>query len=324
MKKLIALFLILLTCITLSAGAAHAERDWSQLMTTPTEEQLAEPKAYRSPYISFNPHFAPKGFTACAMDFRIDFDPAGTYICPACWTLDTSLMDENYELVWSDYGSTIDGYFGLQVLGSGEKVVIMSLWDAFCQDKAGNVTMIKPQVLFPKDAQITEHTPETNGEGSFVQCMFPFEWETGKDYRFLLEQQTSEQGTELFILSLMEPEGEEQTVLFCFDSGMTGVWMDSISGFVENFVPEMAGWPRSLEFWNVRALTRSSGAWENAAAVDFCVNSSLGIKDYEGSWNLGRDESACWIITSGIPGLCQGPEKLTGYEIPATESGVPN
>ena len=122
----------------------------------------------------------------------------------------------------------------------------------------------------------------------------------------------------------MEAEDEGQTELFCFDSGMTGVWMDSISGFVENFVPEMAGWPRSLEFWNVRALMRSSGAWENAAAVDFCVNSSLGIKDYEGSWNLGRDENTCWIITSGIPGLCQSPEKLTGYEIPVTESGMPN
>ena len=93
------------------------------------------------------------------------------------------------------------------MLGSGEKIVIMSLWDVFCQDEAGNVTVLKPQVLFPEDAQMTEYTPETNEEGS---------------------------------------------------------------------------------------------------------------------WNLGRDEDACWIITSGIPGLCPGPDKLTGYEIPATESGVPN
>ncbi len=31
-----------------------------------------------------------------------------------------------------------------------------------------------------------------------------------------------------------------------------------------------------------------------------------------------------WIITSGIPGLCQSPKTLTGYKIPATESGAPN
>lgn len=56
----------------------------------------------------------------------------------------------------------------------------------------------------------------------------------------------------------------------------------------------------------------------------FLINNSLGIEDYEDSWNLGQDENACWIITSGIPGLCQRPEKLKGYEIPATESGAPD
>ncbi|MBQ8920152.1 MAG: hypothetical protein IJ056_08620, partial [Acidaminococcaceae bacterium] len=119
-------------------------------------------------------------------------------------------------------------------------------------------------------------------------------------------------------------EGEEQMELFCFDSGLTGVWMDWAAGFVENFDPEAAGFPRSLEFWNVRARTRTSGEWVNAGTVSYGVNNSLGIEDYEGSWNVGRDEDACWIITSGVPGLCRGPEKLKGYEIPATESGVPN
>ena len=179
-------------------------------------------------------------------------------------------------------------------------------------------------MLFPKDAQITEHSPETNDEGSFVQCRVPFEWETGKDYRFLLEQKTGEHGTELFTLSIMEPGAENQNELICFDSGMTGVWMDYFAGFVENFEPQMAGWPRSLEFWNVRALMRSSGTWETVKTVDFDINNSLCIEDYEGSWNLGQDENACWIITSGIPGLCESPKKITGYEIPATESGAPD
>lgn len=324
MKKLPALILVTLLAITGLAGAASAERDWSQFITMPTEEQLSRPGDFRSPYITYIPDFGPDGFTACAMDFRIDFDPAGTYICPACWTLNVSKLGEKYDLVWSDYGDVISGYFGFQVLDSGEKVAIMSLWDALCLDQAGNVTVIKPRVLSPKNARITEHTPETNGEGSFVQCIIPFEWETGKTYRFVLEQQTSEQDTELFILSLTEPDGDYRAELFRFDSGMTGVWMDWIGGFVENFVPSAAGQLRSLEFWNVRALTRSSGAWENAETVNFAINNSVGIEDYEGSWNLGQDESACWIITSGVPGLCKSPEKLTGYPVPATESGKPN
>ena len=105
---------------------------------------------------------------------------------------------------------------------------------------------------------------------------------------------------------------------------MTGVWMDYFAGFVENFEPQMAGWPRSLEFWNVRALMRSSGTWGTVKTVDFDINNSLGIEDYEGSWNFGQDENPCWIIPPGIPGLCQSPEKLKGYETPATESGAPD
>ena len=323
MKKLIALILAALTCMTGFAGTALAERDWSRLMTMPTEEQLAQPGVFRSPYITFFPEWYENGFTGCSMDFRIDFDPKGTYICPVYWELNTSLMAEGYERVWSDYGGGVGGYFGFQVLQDGEKVIIMSLWDAICEDEAGNETLIKPRVLAPENARITEHSPETNGEGSFVQCIFPFEWETGKDYRFVLEQQTSEQGTEMFLLSIRALEGEEQTAFVCFDSGMPGVWMDWCAGFVENFDTAMAAWPRTLEFWNVRFLKRSSGAWENAEYVNFGINNSLGIEDYEGSWNVGADDSACWIITSGVPGLCQGPEQLMGYKIPATETGAP-
>ena len=48
------------------------------------------------------------------------------------------------------------------------------------------------------------------------------------------------------------------------------------------------------------------------------------IEEYAGSWNLGQDENCCWIITSGVPGLCEAPENLGPYAIPATENGAPN
>ena len=323
MQKRIVRILAALACALALAGTALAERDWSQLMEMPTEEQLALPGTLRSPYIAFYPDFGLGGTTAFSMDFRIAFDPAATYICPACWNLDVSEMEKSYVRVVSDYGSEVSGYFGFQVLENGEKVVIMSLWDAFCEDGDGQVTRISPRVLYPQDSRIREHTPETNGEGSFVQCMFPYAWETGRDYRLLMEQETGEQGTEVFTVFLMEPEGDTMTEMFRFDSGLTGVWTDWMCGFVENFDPQTAAWPRSLEFWNVRARERSSGTWKDAASVAFSVNSSVDITDYEGSWNVGADEDACWIITSGVPGLCGGPETLTGYKVPVTESGEP-
>ena len=57
MKKLIALILAVLTGMTGFAGVALAERDWSQFIAVPTEDQLSQPGAYRSPYITFLPSF---------------------------------------------------------------------------------------------------------------------------------------------------------------------------------------------------------------------------------------------------------------------------
>ena len=116
-------------------------------------------------------------------------------------------MEGEYVRVRSDYDDDLAGYFGFQVLEDGTKAVIMSLWNAFCEDEAGNVNQVKGKVLFPEEVGGNDFTPENNGEGS---------------------------------------------------------------------------------------------------------------------WNFGQDERCCWIITSGIHGLCAAPESLGPYPIPATESGAPD
>lgn len=297
------------------------QRDWSQYMELPSEEQISQPGTFRSPYIVINPSFYQEDFTAYSMDLRIDHDPNGTYICPACWDLDTGSLESDYQRIWSDYGDKISGYFGFQVLDDGTKVVIMSLWDAFFEDHEGNISQVKAKVLFPENI---ETKFDNDDEGSFTQCIYEYDWETGKDYRFVLEQTTGENGTELFTLWLMEPEGETQTEMFCFDSGLKDVRITGPCGFLENFEPEFAAAPRSVEFWNVRGREAESGEWISAPEVRYTVNNSIGIEDYEGCWNFGSDENSCWIITSGIPGLCPVPDADVSYPIPSTESGAPN
>ncbi|MBQ8093997.1 MAG: DUF3472 domain-containing protein [Clostridia bacterium] len=319
MRKVIAALFVLI----LLAGTALAERDWSQVMTMPTDEQLAQEGTARSPYIAFFPAFY-DGMTAYAMDFRTDDDPIGTYVCPVVFNINTSQMGEKYTRIWTDYSEQVSGYFGFQVLADGRKVVIMSLWNAFCEDENGNVEEIKAKVLIPDWMEGAEFNPDNNGEGSFIQCIYEYDWETGKDYRFVLEQSTGENGTTLFSLFLMEPDGEYQTEMFRFDSGLTDVWIENPCGFLENFWEDAAAWPRTMEIWNIRGRMMSTGEWENAETISFTINGSIDVDNYEGSWNLGQDDDSIWMITSGVPGLCEGPENLDDYPIPATESGVPN
>ena len=322
MKKLITLMLAILLALAGLSFASAEGRDWSAMMPMPTEEQISQPGELRSPYVTFYPQA--RNITGLEMNLRIDHDPLGTYICPACWFLNVSALEEQYTRVYSDYDGSLTGYLGFQVLESGEKVLIMSLWNAFCEDADGNVTELKPKVLYAPEARIQEHNPETNGEGSFLQCIIPCEWETGKDYHFVLEQETGEEGTEVFTLTLTEAESAKEIALIRFDSGMPGIWINYSGGFVENFVPELAGQIRTFEFRNVKARMRDTGEWEDVTTVDFNVNDSAGIgeDEYAGSWNAGSDDRSAWIITSGVPGLCNGPEELSGYEIPMVESST--
>lgn len=61
----------ILWLIIMLSGTALADRDWSQVMTMPTEGQPAQPGTLRSPYITFIPALDAEGFTACARDPRI-------------------------------------------------------------------------------------------------------------------------------------------------------------------------------------------------------------------------------------------------------------
>ena len=167
MKKLIALCLLILTCVTGLAGTAVAERDWSVLMTPPTEEQLSQLGNYRSPYITFLPGCDPEGFTAFAMDLRIAFDPEGTYICPACWNLDVSVMQKKYTRVWSDEGGLIGGYFGFQEMPGSQEMAAPDAALFFAHDFAGAaVNKFLTRAPVGKDASLSFRLPPTVRAGS--------------------------------------------------------------------------------------------------------------------------------------------------------------
>ena len=297
-------------------------RNWAGAMRLPTETQLSSYKSgARSPYIAFYTNFPAGGMTEYSIDIHTDHKPLGTYICPINWWMDLSALESKYARVWADYGGAGGGYCGLQVWNDGTMGVIMTLWDVFTEDYNGHVDHIKARVLYPADAYDTDH--DDSGEGSFVHYSYPFDWKPGRDYRLLLQQSTGDNGNTLLTLWIKDLAANAWTKLFCFDTGLKDVWIGYTGGFLECFNVSTAPQVRTMELWNVRAHMRSSGRWVNADSMTFAVNASVGLSDYEGSYNFGRDGRSCWIITSGIPGLCR-PESNTGpYQVPTTESGQP-
>ena len=304
------------------SGIFKMPRNWGSVMNLPTAAQLSARGNARSPFIGFYTDFSDGGgYTEYSIDLRMDYQPTHTYICPINWWLNTSSLEKKYARVWSDYGGTGGGYCGFQVWDDGTTAVIMTLWDVFCQDKAGNVRQIKAKVLYPENAKDTDF--DNSSEGSFVHYLYPFKWEAGKDYRLLLQSSTGDNGNVLLTLWLKDLELDQWTELYCFDTGLQDVWISSAAGFVENPNPKVAPYPRTIEFWNVRACMKRTGKWANAKSVTFSVNSSVSKLNYQGSYNFGQDEGSCWIITSGTSGLCIPNQNNGPYKVPATESGRP-
>ncbi len=305
------------------SGTFTMPREWSGLMDLPEEQEVQTASGKeRSPYIAFWTGFQDQGgYTEYAIDIHTDHIPYGTYICPISWWMDLSALEDQYEEIWNDYAGAGAGYCGLQVWDDGTRGVIMTIWDVFCRDASGRVTQVKADVLYPENATDTDH--DASGEGSFVHYSYPYDWEPGKDYRFLLQQSEGADGTVLMTLWICDIQEDSWTRLFCFDTGLKGIWIRSAGGFLENYIPAHAAEVRTMEFWNVKARMRSTGEWTDARSVQFGVNASIGSSRYAGSYNFGEDADSCWIITSGISGLCTPNDRTGPYPVPITQWGAP-
>lgn len=302
---------------------AYSARDWQQLMPSPSPDQIASARgSARSPYISIYPQFpGVDRVLEYSVDLHTDHQPNGTYLCPLNWWMDVSALEKRYVSVYNDYTGIPGGYCGFQTLGDGSRVFIMTVWSTFCQDAAGNVTIFTPEVIYP-EGQGRQN--QNNAEGSFTQCILPYDWHAGRDYRVLLQASQSDiTGNVVLTSYVCDLLKNEWTMLVSFDTGVAGVCMNSVGGFLENFVTEYAGEVRSMELSNVRARSADTYQWVSANSVQFLLNGSVSQMDYSGSAAFGTDGCSIWAITSGVGGLCRTSSDATSYPLSPGDSSDP-
>lgn len=302
---------------------AYSCRDWRSCMGIPTAQQLAAARGTsRSPYIAIYYHF-PKvsRFLECSVDLHVDHQPLGTYVCPMNWWMDVSSLQARYASVYNDYTGTPGGYCGFQTLGDGSRVFIMTVWSTFCQDRKGTVTVFDPQVIYP------EGKGKANvglGEGTFVQCILPYDWHAGRDYRILLQHEVSKTTGNVVLTSwVCDMVKNEWAKLVSFDVGVPDVYMSSLGGFLEDFLTEYAGELRSLQLSNIRVRSANTYQWVWADSAKFTINGSVSDLNYSGSCNFGTDGASLWAITSGVSGLHTAPSDSVSYRLSSGAGGDP-
>ena len=216
--------------------------------------------ACRSVHLAFD---APEG-TALYLEATIEQSAVGTYFCVCGFS---------------------HGYFGMQELGDGKKLLIFSVWDPGKQD---DPRAVKEE----QRVKLIAHDPKTRigrfgGEGTGGQSFFDFDWKIGTTYRFLTTAKLTESRTE-YAAWFFHPEEKRWKNLATFSTLARGDLLAGHYSFVEDFRRDKrsATQVRSASFG--RGWTRTkAGKWQELIQAKFtadsnpALNINAGVKEKE-------------------------------------------
>ncbi len=167
----------------------------------------AESRAARSVHLGYP---APPA-VAFSIEMTVRESTAGSYFMAAGW--DT-------------------GYFGLQELAGGRKVIIFSVWDPTQGDNPEAVTAEdRVACLFQAD---DVRIKRFGGEGTGGQCMGDFPWEPGQAYRFLVTAAVEADQT-AYAGSVWQNDADAWKHLVTFRTRTGGRPLRGLYSFVEDF-----------------------------------------------------------------------------------------
>lgn len=123
------------------------------------------------------------------------------------------------------------GYFGIQELGDGKKVVLFSVWDSDDNDPQAQKEAERVKVLH-QDPEV--RVKRFGGEGSGGQSFFDYDWKVGETYRFLVTGQPDGRRT-VYSGYFYIPEQKAWKHLVSFSTVSGGEPLGGYYSFVEDF-----------------------------------------------------------------------------------------
>ena len=124
------------------------------------------------------------------------------------------------------------GYFGIQELGNGKKVVIFSVWDPTKGDDPSAVAKERRvEVLYKADDVIARRF---GGEGTGGQSFFNYDWRIGETCCFLVKAAVSE-GKTAYAAYFFLSESKQWKHLVTFRTFAGGDRLQGLYAFIEDF-----------------------------------------------------------------------------------------
>jgi hypothetical protein len=171
------------------------------------------------------------------------------------------------------------GYFGIQELSGGRKVVLFSVWDASRGDDAEKVPLEQRVEVLHQDPAV--QVKRFGGEGTGGQSFFKYDWKTGETCRFLVRAKVDGQKT-AYAAYFYTPKEKSWKHLVTFRTFSGGDRLNGLYSFIEDFRRDTksAGEARRAVFGNgwvfsdgwkplpKARFTASSSEWEAKETID--------------------------------------------------------
>ncbi len=208
--------------------------------------------------------------TAFYNEVVVERSAAGTYFCACGWD---------------------KGYFGIQELGNGKKVVLFSVWDSNQNDPKA-VGEDKRVKLLHKDGKV--RIGRFGGEGTGGQSFLDYDWKVGDTYRFLVTAKVNGRRTE-YAAFFYITEDKRWKHLATFSTITGGTKLGGYYSFVEDFKRDRVSTtkPRRARFGNAWIKTPDD-KWKAITEARFSAdrNPSTNI-------NAGAMEGRFFLVTGG-------------------------
>ena len=207
------------------------------------------------------------------------------------------------------------GYFGLQELGDGKKVLIFSVWDSASDNPKDAKPGDRVKVLHQGDGV---RVGRFGGEGSGGQSFLDFAWKLDTPYRFLVKAKPDGPRTEY--AGYFQPTATAAwRHLITFSTVTGGKNLSGYYSFVEDFRRDKVSATQARRATYGDAWVKPlAGDWRPLTKARFTAdaNPSLAI-------DAGRVGDRFYLATGGDTANAGTPLKAT-VELPGAEGVAPN
>ncbi|MCC2672723.1 MAG: hypothetical protein K0Q72_5195 [Armatimonadetes bacterium] len=185
------------------------------------------------------------------------------------------------------------GYFGMQELGNGKKVVIFSIWEPGKQDDPNAVPADRRVELLAKGPGVRDG--RFGGEGTGGQSFYDYAWKTGETCRFLVRAVPEGQKTTFSAYFYVNPEKRWQHMA-TFRTLTSGSYLKGYYSFVEDFRRDGKSFTqrRSARYGNGWVQT-VAGDWQALTRARFTGDSTTLTENIDAGVKDGR----FYLVTGG-------------------------